>query len=97
MHNTYISSCRPIDVAILSMHVPALTLPGLVISLIVDPGGPVVIIFASGSEIRGFDPGRHRWIFQSVKILIVTSFGREVKPWVPSRRFTAHKRTSSQN
>ena len=31
----------------------------------VDPGGPVVIILASGSEIRGFDPGRGRWIFFS--------------------------------
>ena len=35
--------------------------------------------------------------FQSVKILSMTSFGREVKPWVPCCRFTAHKRTSSRN
>ena len=35
--------------------------------------------------------------FQSVKILSMTSFGREVKPWVPCRRFTARKRTSSLN
>ena len=28
-----------------------------------DPGGPVVIILASGSKIRGFDPGQDRWIF----------------------------------
>ena len=35
----------------------------------VDPGGPVVIILASGSEVRGFDPDHGRWIFQSVKIL----------------------------
>ena len=46
----------------------------------VDPGGPVVIILASESEVSGFDPGRCRWIFQSVKILSMTSFGREVKP-----------------
>ena len=26
------------------------------IVLLVDPGGPVVIILASGSEVRGFDP-----------------------------------------
>ena len=26
----------------------------------VDPGGLGVIIFASGSEVRGFDPGRVR-------------------------------------
>ena len=35
--------------------------------------------------------------FQSVKILSMTSFGREVKPWVACRRFTARKRTSSRN
>ena len=29
----------------------------------VDPGGPVVIIFVTGSEVRGFKPGRDRWIF----------------------------------
>ena len=31
-------------------------------SLHVDPGGPVVIILASGSEVRGFDPGGCRRI-----------------------------------
>ena len=35
--------------------------------LFVDPGGPVVIILASGSEVRGFDPGRDRWIFSERK------------------------------
>ena len=35
--------------------------------------------------------------FQSVEILSMTSFGKEVKPWVPCCKFTAHKRTSSQN
>ena len=33
----------------------------------VDPGGPVVIILASGSEVRGYDPGRGRWIFSERK------------------------------
>ena len=28
----------------------------------VDPGGPVVIILARGSEVRGLKPGRGRWI-----------------------------------
>ena len=36
--------------------------------LCVMPGGPVVIILASGSGVRGFDPGRGRWIFQSVDL-----------------------------
>ena len=40
---------------------------------------------------------RGRWIFQSVKTLSMTSFGREVKSWVPCRRFTVRKRTSSRN
>ena len=29
----------------------------------VDPGGPVVIILATGSEVRGFKPGWGPWIF----------------------------------
>ena len=33
----------------------------------VDPGGSVVIILASGSEVRGCDPGRDRWIFSERK------------------------------
>ena len=33
----------------------------------VDAGGPVVIIFASGSEVRGFDSGWGRWIFSERK------------------------------
>ena len=32
-----------------------------------DPGGPVVIILASGSDVGGFDPGRGRWIFSERK------------------------------
>ena len=33
----------------------------------VDPGGPVVIILASGSVVRGFDPRRGRWTFSERK------------------------------
>ena len=32
----------------------------------VDPGGAVIIL-VSGSEVRGFDPGRGRWIFSERK------------------------------
>ena len=32
-------------------------------STLVDPGGPVVIILATGSEVCGFKPGQGRWIF----------------------------------
>ena len=63
----------------------------------IDPGRPMVIILASGSEDRGFDPAWVDGFFQSVKILSMTSFGREVNPWVPCRRLQARKRTSSRN
>ena len=33
----------------------------------VDPGGPVIIILASGSKVRGFDPGQGPWIFSERK------------------------------
>ena len=33
----------------------------------VDPGGPVVNILATGSEVRGFKPGRGRWIISERK------------------------------
>ena len=36
-------------------------------NVLVDPGGPVVIILASGTEVRGFDPGRGRLIFSERK------------------------------
>ena len=35
--------------------------------LCVDPGGPVVIILGTGSEVRGFKPGRGRWIVSERK------------------------------
>ena len=33
----------------------------------VHTGGPVVIILTTGSEVRGFKPGRGRWIFSERK------------------------------
>jgi hypothetical protein len=41
--------------------------------------GLVVRILASVSRVRGFKPGRSRWIFLYIKILSVPSFGGEVK------------------
>ena len=46
-----------------------------------------------GTQVRGFKPGRRRRIFQGEKILRTPSFGREVKPFVPCRRFTARIRS----
>ena len=55
---------------------------------IVDTGGPVVIL-ATGSEVRGFKLGRGRWIFSERKNREYDFLRREVKPWVPCRRFAA--------
>jgi hypothetical protein len=41
--------------------------------------GLVVSMLASGSRVRGFKPGRSRWIFLYVKILSLPSFRGEVK------------------
>ena len=43
--------------------------------------------------VRGFKPGRSRRIFKGEKILRTPSFGGEVKPSVPCRRFAACKRS----
>ena len=40
-----------------------------------------------GTKVRGFKIGWSRRIFQGEKILSTPSFGREVKPFVPSRIF----------
>ena len=50
-------------------------------------------VLAFGTQLRGFKPDRSRWIFQGEKILSTPSFGGEVKPSVPYRRFTACKRS----
>ena len=50
-------------------------------------------MLAFGTGVCGFKPGRSRRIFQGEKILSTPSFGREVKPFVPCRRFTACKRS----
>jgi hypothetical protein len=43
-------------------------------------GGLVVSILATGTRVRGYKPGRSRWIFRGIrKILSMPSFGGEVK------------------
>jgi len=44
-------------------------------------------------QVRGFKPGWNRRIFKGEKILSTPSFGGEVKPSVPCRRFAACKRS----
>jgi hypothetical protein len=45
-----------------------------------------------GTQVLGFKPGRSSRIFKGEKILSTPSFGGEVKPSVPCRRFAACKR-----
>ena len=52
-------------------------------------GGLEVSVLAFGTRLRGFKPDRSR----GEKILSTPSFGGEVKPSVPCRKFTAWKRT----
>ena len=61
------------------------------------PGGPVVIILATGTKVRGFKPGRSRWIFSEGKNPEYDFLRKEIKPFVPCRRFTTSKRTSNRN
>jgi hypothetical protein len=56
-------------------------------------GGLGVSVLASGTQVRGIKPGRSRRIFKVGKILSTPPFGRDVKPWVPCRRFAACKRS----
>jgi hypothetical protein len=51
----------------------------LMLVLIDGFGGLVVCVLASGSRVRGFEPGRSRWIFSVLKILGTPSFGGVVK------------------
>ena len=44
-------------------------------------------------KFAGLNPVEAVRIFQGEKILSTPSFGREVKPWVPCRRFAACKRS----
>ena len=50
-------------------------------------------VLAFSTQVCGFKPGRNRKIFRAKKILRTPSFGGEVKPSVPCRRFAACKRS----
>jgi hypothetical protein len=50
-------------------------------------------MLAFSAQVHEFKPGRSRRIFKGEKFLITPSFGGEVKPSVPCRRFAACKRT----
>ena len=48
---------------------------------------------AFSTQVCGFKPGRSRRIFRTKKVVSTPSFGGEVKPSVPCRRFAACKRS----
>ena len=50
-------------------------------------------VLAFSTQVRGFKPGRSHRIFRAKKFLSTPSFGGEVKPSVPCRRFAACKRS----
>ena len=50
-------------------------------------------MLAFSTQVRGFKPDRSRRIFRAKTILSTPSFGGEVKPSVPCRRFAACKRS----
>ena len=52
-----------------------------------------IYLLAFSTQVRGFKPGRSRRIFKGKKIISTPSFGGEVKPSVPCRRFAACKRS----
>jgi hypothetical protein len=57
---------------------------------IVDLGGVMVSVLAIGSKVRGFKPGRVRWILREIKIRSTTFFGWEVKHSVTYRKILQH-------
>jgi len=50
-------------------------------------------VLALSTQVHGFKPGRSCRIFKGEKILCTPSFGAEVKPSVPCRRFAAWKKS----
>ena len=50
-------------------------------------------VLAFSTQVYGFKPGRSLRIFRAKKILSTPSFGGEIKPSVPYRRFAACKRS----
>ena len=56
-------------------------------------GGLGVSVLAFSTQVREFKPGRSCRIFKGEKIISTPSFGGEVKPSVPCRRFAACKRS----
>jgi hypothetical protein len=61
-------------------------------------GGLVVRMLPSGSRVRGFKPGRIRWIFLYIKILSMPTFGGKLNnlSHVPTLRHVKDPRICSE-
>jgi hypothetical protein len=53
-------------------------------------GGLVVSVLVIEQKVRGFKPGRRRWIFKGDKVRSTPSFREEIKPSVPCRKILRH-------
>jgi hypothetical protein len=56
-------------------------------------GGLGVSVLTSGTKFAGSNPAKAIGFLRAEKSLSTPSFGREVKPWVPCRRFAACKKS----
>jgi hypothetical protein len=54
--------------------------------------GLVVIVLGIGPKVRGFEPGRGRWVNRAIKICRTTSFREEVKPLAQCLRFYRYEK-----
>jgi len=61
----------------------------VILKFVVDTNIFVQVLKGLGTQVRRFKPGRNRRIFKGEKIFSTPSFGGEVKPLVPCRRFAA--------
>jgi hypothetical protein len=54
--------------------------------------GLVVIVLGIGPKVRGFEPGRGRWVYRAIKVCRTTSFREEVKPLAQCLRFYRYEK-----
>jgi hypothetical protein len=81
------SDCSPVTGAPIQMQIP---FPYSTVQRLRWSRGSVL---AFSTQVCGFKPGRNLRIFKGEKFLSTPSFGGEVKPSVPCRRFAPCKRS----
>jgi hypothetical protein len=58
-------------------------------------GGVVVVVLATGPNVRGFEPGRGQYIFKGIRS--TSSYGGEVKPSNPCCNIVRHVKEPFEN